>query len=160
MSHAFRDYSLIGVPNRLAEDGENLRVHRFTTGSVGLAEFRASKDGVPSSFVVFWTAIRDFFGFSDPRLQPLAVCIPPGARLLVQDIPKDLQRQFTTGPIPIEEVTFTQLSAMPNTHRDAIRFSNSEEILLQQLHEGQRVHLLQVSIPEEFISRELDRGFC
>lgn len=152
------DYSLMGVPNRLAEGGENLLVHRFTTGSVGLTEFCASQGGVSSSFVVFWTAIREFFGFSDPRLQPLAVCIPPGARLLVQDIPKDLQRQFKTGPI--EEVTFTQLSATSNTHRDAIRFSNGAEVLLQQLDEGQRVHVLQVSIPEESISPALDRGFC
>jgi hypothetical protein len=30
------DYSLAGVPNRLAVEGEQLVVHRFPTGSVGL----------------------------------------------------------------------------------------------------------------------------
>ena len=31
------DYSLMAVPNRLAEDGEDLVVYRFPTGSLGLA---------------------------------------------------------------------------------------------------------------------------
>ena len=31
------DYSLAGIPNRLAVEGEELAVHRFPTGSIGLA---------------------------------------------------------------------------------------------------------------------------
>jgi hypothetical protein len=31
------DYSLAGVPNRLAVEGEELVVHRFPTGALGLA---------------------------------------------------------------------------------------------------------------------------
>jgi len=31
------DYSLMGVPNRLAQQGEYLVTHRFRTGSLGLA---------------------------------------------------------------------------------------------------------------------------
>ena len=31
------DYSLCGIPNRLAVEGEALVVHRFLTGSMGLA---------------------------------------------------------------------------------------------------------------------------
>ena len=31
------DYSLTGIPNRLAVEGEELVVHRFRTGSLGLA---------------------------------------------------------------------------------------------------------------------------
>jgi hypothetical protein len=31
------DYSLCGIPNRLAIEGEELVVHRFRTGSLGLA---------------------------------------------------------------------------------------------------------------------------
>jgi hypothetical protein len=30
------DYSLAGVPNRLAVEGEELQVHRFPTGALGL----------------------------------------------------------------------------------------------------------------------------
>ncbi len=35
-----------------------------------------------------------------------------------------------------EEVTFTQLTAAANTHRDAVRFDNGREILLQRLKKG------------------------
>ena len=31
------DYSLAGLPNRLAVEGEQLVVHRFQTGAMGLA---------------------------------------------------------------------------------------------------------------------------
>ncbi len=31
------DYSLMAVPNRLAQEGEELVMHRFPTGSLGLA---------------------------------------------------------------------------------------------------------------------------
>ena len=31
------DYSLCGIPNRLAVEGEELVVHRFSTGSMGMA---------------------------------------------------------------------------------------------------------------------------
>ena len=31
------DYSLMAVPNRLAQEGEELVTHRFPTGSLGLA---------------------------------------------------------------------------------------------------------------------------
>ena len=31
------DYSLMAIPNRLAEEGESLVAHRFPTGSVGFA---------------------------------------------------------------------------------------------------------------------------
>ena len=31
------DYSLMAVPNRLAQEGEELVAHRFPTGSMGLA---------------------------------------------------------------------------------------------------------------------------
>ena len=31
------DYSLMGVPNRLAREAEKLTVHRFPTGTLGLA---------------------------------------------------------------------------------------------------------------------------
>ena len=31
------DYSLCGIPNRLAAEGEELVVHKFSTGSMGLA---------------------------------------------------------------------------------------------------------------------------
>ena len=69
-----------------------------------------------------------------------AVCVPPGARLLLRDIPKDLQCQFDVQAT--EEVTFVQLSAEAYQYRDAVRFRNGREVLLQRLKWGQRVEIL------------------
>jgi hypothetical protein len=68
------DYSLAGLPSRLAVEGEQLVVHRFPTGTLGMASPCLSR----------WSA-----------KQTPTVCIPPGARLLLRDIPKDLQQQFS-----------------------------------------------------------------
>jgi hypothetical protein len=120
------DYSLAGIPNRLAVDGEELVVHRFPTGSLGLAS------PCPS------------LSRSWSTKQTPAVCVPPGARLLLQDIPKHLQQQCGVGAT--EEVTFVQLSATPYQFRDAVRFSKGREILLQELSEGLRVRILDISL--------------
>jgi hypothetical protein len=85
--------------------------------------------------------------FGPPEPEKVAVCIPPGARLLLGDIPEDVQKSFGVGGS--EEVTFTQLTATPNRYRDAVRFKNGREILLQRLNQGQRVRVLQLSLVEE-----------
>jgi hypothetical protein len=76
-----------------------------------------------------------------------AVCIPPGARLQLQDIPARLQHEFGVGPS--EEVTFTQISAAVNSYRDAVKFANGRAVRLQELREGQRVHVLDLSLAED-----------
>jgi hypothetical protein len=117
------DYSLMGLPSRLAADGEELVVHRFSTGTIGLAS--------PADLAAMG------------RSGAPAVCIPPGAKLLLRDIPFLLRRKLRLGVT--EEVTFTQITAEPNTHRDAVRFACAREIRLQELSEGQRVRVLAVS---------------
>lgn len=119
------DYSLAGIPNRLAVEGEELVVHRFPTGSIGLAP--------PCKSASHWWSAK----------QTPAVCVPPGARLLLRDIPKALRQQCCVGTT--EEVTFVQLSATPFQFRDAVRFSNGREILLQELNEGLQVDVLSLS---------------
>jgi len=69
-----------------------------------------------------------------------AVCVPPGARLLLSDIPKTLQQQF--GVEATEEATFVQLSAEAYEYRDAVQFGNGREVLLQCLRFGQHVDVL------------------
>ena len=140
------DYSLMGVPNRLAIEGEELLVHRFATGSIGLTESPSSAPiNCPSGAANrgFWKAIKGLFINGEPQ-QAVAVCVPPGARLLVRDIPANFQRFYNARPV--EEVTFTQFSTAENTHRDAIRLDNGTEILLQRLRQGQRVRVLQLSV--------------
>jgi len=65
----------------------------------------------------------------------------------LQDIPARLQQELGVGPI--EAVTFTQISAAVNSYRDAVRFSNGREVRLQELREGQRVRVLDLSLAEE-----------
>lgn len=141
------DYSLMGVPNRLANEGDDLVVHRFSTGTIGLIPSRVPVPVASAKlgYRAVWEAIKDFFRDADTN-QSIAVCIPPGARLLVRDIPEDLQRVCRTGPM--ELVTFTQLTAAANAHRDAIRLDNGAEVLLQRLHEGQRVRVLRLTVSE------------
>jgi hypothetical protein len=121
------DYSLAGIPNRLAAEGEQLTVYPFSTGALGLTSPNASRWR-------FWSK------------QTRAVCVPPGARLLLRDIPKDLQRQFDVRAT--EEVTFVQLSAEAYQYRDAVQFRNGREVLLQRLKCGQRVEVLSLCSDE------------
>ncbi|MCI0663119.1 MAG: hypothetical protein L0220_18795 [Acidobacteria bacterium] len=148
------DYSLHGVQNRLAVEGEELVVHRFPTSSLGLtnpAELQAlAETTADQSGAGLWSAIKNWFILEIAHPAP-AVCIPPGARLFLQGIPKYLQRDLNVAEC--EEVTFTQLSAQPDTYRDAVRFNNGREVLLQRLRPGQRVKVLCLSLPEEVVER-------
>ena len=139
------DYSLMAVPNRLAQEGEELVAHRFPTGSLGLAspgDLKRIADAPAPARRNFWTAVKDFF--NPPKAEPApAVCIPPGARLRLQDIPARLQHEIGVGPV--EDVTFTQISAAVNSYRDAVRFQNGKEILLQQLPVGLELDVLELT---------------
>jgi hypothetical protein len=128
------DYSLAHVPNRLAEDGEQLVVHRFDTHTLGLAPAHRR----------FWDILL--------HPHPPAVCVPPGARLRLHDIPQALRRSQNLDAV--EEVIFVQLSADAFVHRDAVRFANGEEILLQRLQCGQRVDVLSLDSQERATSDE------
>jgi hypothetical protein len=146
------DYSLCGIPNRLAAEGEELVVHKFTTGSMGLAS--PADLPVPEALREpavkrsFWESFKSFF---EPSRQPAvapAVCIPPGAHLILKDIPVDMQRQCRVSDE--EGVVFTQLSADVNSYRDAIRFNNGFQMRLQDLREGMRVEVLSLAGVTEY----------
>jgi hypothetical protein len=49
----------------------------------------------------------------------------------------------------VEEVTFVQQSAEAFTYRDAVRFLNGREILLQRLPRGLKVEVLSLGASEE-----------
>jgi hypothetical protein len=141
------DYSLHSVRNRLAREGEELVVHRFVTGSIGMApEVEVYPARKPEQPRTFWAAVKEFFN-PDPADQICAVCLPPGARLMLRDIPESIQKSCETGPE--EEVVFTQLTASAFTYRDAVRFPGGRELRLQALKEGQRVRVLSLSCDEE-----------
>jgi hypothetical protein len=139
----------MAVPNRLAQEGEELVAYRFPTGSLGLAspcDVKRATTAPPRERKTVWTRVMEFF--NPPRTEPVcAVCIPPGARLRLEDIPARLQHEYGVGAV--EEVTFTQISALANSYRDAVRFSNGREVRLQELREGQRVRVLDLSLAED-----------
>jgi hypothetical protein len=142
------DYSLHSVRNRLAVEGEQLVVHRFATGSIGLAPSNQLQRSVPAcrtSVSGLWSALKSWFQNCFEESPP-AVCVAPGARLMLRDIPESLQREFGVGPE--EEVTFTELTASEYSYRDAVRFKNNKEVLLQMLEPGQRVDVLSLSCAE------------
>jgi hypothetical protein len=134
-------YSLQGIRNRLAEQGEILVVHRFQTGSKGLTSPRYLS---PAEKPKTWMAALKQF-FSVPA-EECAVCIPDGAQLRLSGITASLQRRHDVSEE--EPVTFRQLSADAATYRDAVEFRNGQRVRLQELEEGQNVEVLAMSSDE------------
>jgi hypothetical protein len=142
------DYSLMSHPSRLAIEGEELVAHRFLGWTVGLVsphDLRLASNPRPLQSKNCWSVLCEMFEPPRSRRMPV-VCIPPGSRLLVRDIPEELQSDLNVGRI--EEVTFTQISAAPYSYRDAIRFRNGRQITLQRLEEGQRIRVLDLSVAD------------
>jgi hypothetical protein len=131
------DYSLCGIPNRLAVEGEDLVVHRFSTGSMGLAspaDLKPAGGNEPAPSRSVWAQLkRALLGRPNWKVVP-AVCIPPGAYLIPKDLPEELRRQWRVENN--EGVVFVQTSANVNSYRDAIQFQDGRLVRLQDLREG------------------------
>lgn len=137
------DYSLMALNNRLAEHGEELVTHRFEFGTTGLApatEVCEMERRRAEPVQGFWAKILRFL--NPPADRCTVVCIPPGTRLLLCDIPEKLQRKLKL-TAPVQEVVFTELDR--REYRDAVRFGNGRELSIQKLREGQRVCVLELS---------------
>jgi hypothetical protein len=151
------DYSLHNINNRLAVEGETLFVHTFYTGSKGLASMadleNPKKPSQLPAGAGWWKKFVTWLDNHTPSMNVTtgasvpAVCIPPGARLDVQGIPARLQKKFDLSEH--EEVVFTQLTDKPYVYRDALRFKNGSQILIQQLNEGLQIKVLCLSLPED-----------
>jgi hypothetical protein len=132
------DYSLHGIRNRLAEEGETLVVHRFFTGSKGLTspdylQPMERPKGLIAAFKRILAAMPN----------ECAVCIPDGAKLILHGISPALRRSHDL--CAVERVTFRQLSAEAATYRDAVEFENGRKVRLQDLEEGQTVVVMTLS---------------
>jgi hypothetical protein len=136
------DYSLHGIRNRLAEEGEVLVVHRFHTGSKGLTSPEYLDKGTqrPKGFLELLKTM-----FATPS-DECAVCVPDGAKLMLGPISPALREAH--GLSTNEAVTFRQLSANAATYRDAVEFKNGLKLRLQDLDEGQAVEVLTLSSEE------------
>lgn len=137
------DYSLCGLPTRLAVEGEELVVYKFQSGSMGLAspeELTSAHKPLPRARKSFWEHVKSIFKDPPRATSATAVCVPPGAQLILRNVPEDLQHRWN---IREEEgVFFVQTSADENQYRDAVRFRNGLSVLLQSLREGIRVQVL------------------
>jgi hypothetical protein len=140
------DYSLCGIPNRLAVEGEELVVYRFSTGSMGLASPADLKpqglvEPAPSRGI--WSQLKRVLLGGAGRKVVAAVCIPPGAYLILKDLPEEVRRQWRVESN--EGVVFVQTSANVNSYRDAIQFQDGSLIRLQDLREGLRVEVVSLA---------------
>ena len=156
------DYSLTCVENRLAQAGEELVVHRFSTGVLGLAsivDLARRRDRYRR--MSFWSRVKRFceVPFSPCLLDQgvPAVCVPPGTRLQLRDLSKKFQRKY--GCAEVEEVVVTQTSADPYTFRDAVVFGNGALVLFQRLKQRQRVRILSLSSSEDVEPISAERVF-
>ena len=146
------DYSLQGVPNRLAVECEELITHRFPTGSVGLATptdvAAANRRKVEERcHRSWWSALKHWL---DPQMERdgvPAVCVPPGAHLFMNHIPEVLRGKFALQAV--EDVTFVQLSADAYRYRDGIRFRNGKQVLLQEITENVRFEVLSLASSQQ-----------
>ena len=100
------DYSLEAYRSRPAEEGEKLTLERFSSGSMG---------------------------FTTGPACDLAVCVPAESHLLLQGIGDTARASYGVGAV--EEVVMTRLLE-GGPYKDAVRFSNGVEILLQRLDPG------------------------
>ena len=123
------DYSLMAVPESMARQNEELVTHRFPTGSLGLAspdDVRRSTEPRPAGRKTLWRKITKPRSTRRPAV--CAVCVAPGTRLMVTEIPARLRQQC--GLDGQEEAVFTQISANVHQYRDAIRFVGGREVQL------------------------------
>ncbi|HEX4808132.1 MAG TPA: hypothetical protein VH325_04335 [Bryobacteraceae bacterium] len=149
------DYSLYVFKSRLAQDGEELTVHRFPTGSLGFASTSdvAAQTKRQEQQASWWAAFKNWMV---PRrsCEIPAVCVPPGARLLLAEIPRSLQNRLGVGGM--EPVEFTQRSSQLYTYRDSVRFRNGVQVLLQDLAEGTRATVLSIEYEELTFEAEVN----
>ena len=143
------DYSLYTVNNRLAIESDDLVLHRFDTGSLGFcAVGELQREVSRSALVRCWSS---FVRWLVPRKKCglTAVCVPPGARLLIAEVPEHARHGFELQEL--ESVEFTQLSERSYAYRDAVRLPDGETVLLQKLPEGLRMMVLALGPEEEVV---------
>lgn len=133
-------------PHRLVVEGEELVVHRFPTGSFGLASLAelvsheiALKAG---SQIRWWQRLKYCLQKHRPHVKVAAVWVPHGAYLILKSIPRSMQQRY--GLEEQEGGVFTH-SAGVDCAREGVRFHDGVELRLQDLQEGQTVEVLSLA---------------
>jgi hypothetical protein len=126
------DYSLELYRSRPAVEGERYILRRFPSGTMG------------------FTAERDC---------ETAVCLPADAELRLEGIGEAIRQAYAVQPA--EVAVMTRMDGTAFSHRDAVRFSNGREVLLQGLNAGIVASLVEV-LPRgrELSGVEVQREFA
>jgi hypothetical protein len=149
------DYSLLALPNRLARERDHLVVHRFSTGTLGLiADVPEPFRPHPPAARSWWWRVTQWLRESD-EVVPCVVCTARGA-IEVAGHSRRCSRDIRIAAT--EDVTCTQIGAGQRSHRDAIRFANGREMLLQQLTPGQRVDVISLTLAEDLETEPMSSG--
>jgi hypothetical protein len=120
------DYSLLEhFKTRLAEKGETLVLTRFAGGTQGFI----SKEQ--------WDHQAQSPG---DLMEYCAVCLPPGARLSLDN---------AVGEHSHAEVTFAQFHADVNRHRDGVVLADGKQVSLQQMSPGLIVTVLSLEAEQK-----------
>jgi hypothetical protein len=88
----------------------------------------------------WWSPLKRWF-VRDSREVPV-ICIPPGARLRMTQIPRELRNKWALRTV--EDVWFTETGTDPEKYHDAIRLGNGRVLLVQSLPE--RICLMVLSL--------------
>jgi hypothetical protein len=139
----------MNLQNRLADEGEILITHKFSTGSIGFVSPEELHTAQPPSRCLpsdFWSKAKAWFT-SPARAAVTAVCIPPGARLKVRSIAENVRNVLDTAPGDV--VVFTQITAAWNQFRDALRTGAKREVILQSVGEGLQVQVVSLALADE-----------
>ena len=126
----------MAVPNRLAQEGEELVAHRFPTGSLGLASpARPETRGIPPparKTLLVSSRSSSTHPRPNPWLRGLHSARRPAG---IAGHPGPLCSMSSVSG-PVEEVTFTQISAAVNSYRDAVRFSTAAKCVCRNCAKG------------------------
>jgi len=164
------DYSLHGLENRLAKEGERLVLNKFRTGCKGFASkddlhqlhaWRKAPAGMslikrgPFFFAEAWRHMAEAMDVA--RYDLPAVCLPHGATLQIISSPVEPRLQAGTGAVVGTTVRLIQVTHEPHRYRDAIMCLDSRwagPLSLQNLPEGVVVEVLSLNLAAKEKARQ------
>src|SRR5262245_61810262 len=135
------DYSLHGLENRLAKEGERLFVNKFRTGCKGFASeddfhqlhaWRKAPAGmnvikrIGFFFAEAWRHREEAMETS--RYYMPAICLPHGSTLRIVSSPVEPHLQLASGAVVGREVQLVQVTPEAMRFRDAIIYPDNKAV--------------------------------
>ena len=136
------------IPNRLVDDGEQLVVHKFPTGSIGFASaveaLRSELNIVEQPRGNCWQRLKHLLRYDPDGSLPLPeIVVPSGTYLILRDIPSSIQQTY--GLRDEEGAVLEESAKEMRAGRGVLRFNNGAQIRIQELRVGQLVEVLSLA---------------